>query len=73
MSIWQDTRTPQGPKNKANISWSTWRMLLVEEVASRSGRGEFEATRRISRLTIAELGIAYDDNKTVEEVAFQLS
>jgi len=68
-NIWHNEETPGYEKGKAHTSFSKWRVLVVDRTSELTGAGDDDSVARLHRYGKAQLGIAYEDNMTAEELA----
>lgn len=72
-SIWHNTETPGFDKNKSNVGFTRWRVLVMQRTAELTGLGEDDAVKRIHDYGLAQLGVDYDSNITAEDLSQTLS
>lgn len=72
MSIWASRSVPAGDQTKATTSYSRWRYLVGERLGELLGDQDL-AYQRIHEYGVRQLGIDFDDQLSVDQMADKLS
>lgn len=72
-NIWHHNEVPGYDRNKSNIGFNRWRILILERVAQITLLGQDDAVARLHDYGLEQLGCDYDDQVTAEEISQKLA
>jgi hypothetical protein len=73
VSIWQKDREPNYNMSKRDLSFSTWRVLVMERTGQLLKSNDNIGAERMLSYGTGKLGQDYEDNVTAEDMAVRLA